>query len=619
MYLDHFGLRDFPFRIAPDPALMFWTADHHRAFDLLSRSVRENVAVTTILGEPGTGKTTLLQHFIAGLPRETSVGMISNYSSGLGGLDHWLHWAFDLRPEGVEDELRAAFEGYLLSRHHEGGRCLLIVDEAQNVSDDDIVALTNLTRIPAVPGPSMRLVLAGQPRLRRRLPTHARGTAADNFGFFQIGAMSPEDTQKYVHHRLAMSGCLEPIFDDEALAGIARLSGGIPRLVNVLCELLLTTSFGAGERRIDRAILDQLLRDTRETGMLDHLLGDPGQVTHLPAMPVRRRSMPGMAGHKQAVTSPPELTGTAEMQQAARTEGPRPSEALNLHHAPQAQPLTVSPALPTLPENTVILPIANPGRAKKRWAGMALVAVGATAAAIVVAVLPDHSPIRPDGSDAPAITLLHQTGNATPAAATIGPALGAPSSLIAAEIVDLRDLALSAGQQDPLKAAIGYARAALRGDTRAAYYLGQHFETGDGVPQNTALAAAWYTTAAETQRGARRALQNLIETTSLRPTAPPLLLLGTASADGAAEFFWAAPDDAPALYLVELTKSPELPPAQHGPFDTSAALLELTDADHLWRVVTIDAEGERLVASQWHLVDADRVETLASVPSQPLP
>ncbi|CUH24462.1 putative secretion ATPase, PEP-CTERM locus subfamily [Jannaschia seosinensis] len=588
MYLDHFGLREFPFRITPDSAFLFWTADHHRAFDLLTRVADGEEAGAVTLGEPGTGKTTLLRHFVATRSGDVHVGMISNYSSGLGGLAHWVHRAFGLHPEGADKSLHAELEAFLATRHREGVRCLLIVDEAQNVSDGDIAALVKLSQRPDA---SLRLVLSGQPQLARnpyatRILEESGGSA-----FVQIGPMSPEDVAGYVRHRMATAGCPDPIFDDDAMADIARLSGGVPGLVNILCELLLVLAFEAGARKIDAALVTHALQEARQTGMLDHLLAPPARTVSKPATkPVRE---PSPAGATPA--------------DAAADQAPPPAQDFDLRDEAEVE-VRAMPGSATLQDAAPDrgAPPIEAGEPRKRKVGLVYVAAGTAAAAVLVAVFSMGLVTSPEtvvglqpgtntGAEAPAALV------ATPVA--IGGALPPPASVRGSEATLLHDQALAVGAEDARIAAIGFARAALRGNARAAYYLGQHFEVGDGVPRNAALAAAWYASAAQTQRSARRALQNLTETPATAggvSAAPPRPLMGIAGPDEGAEFVWAAPDNAAMRYLVELAEAPDASPQQFGPFDLSAALIDPVMPARIWRVVSLTPDGARSGVSGWH-------------------
>ncbi len=585
MYLDYFGLREFPFRITPDPSFLFWTADHHRAFDLLTRIAHGEKSLAIILGEPGTGKTTLLRHFTASLPKDTQVGMISNYSSGMGGLSHWLHSAFDLRPAGPEEAFGASFEAHLIARHNEGVHCLLIVDEAQNVSDDDIAALTNLTRLSARPSASLRLVIAGQPQLGRRFRTTHDPRTVGDLAPLRIGPVSPEDVIGYVHHRMKMSGCETTVFDDAGLKRIAHTAAGVPRVINLLCELLLTSAFSAGERKIDLAFVKSALHDARQNGMLDHLHIGPEQ----PASGAAAAPMPIHAiARKTSVNLAP----------VPRSPPAKTADLATLRPTPATEP-----ALTEAPHDIGSGPIPADKPPTPRTA-LSFIALSIIAAGLALTVLPSH--------------LNRPTATNVAAPVDIGPALPTPAHLHGTDATTLQEQALAIGEQDPLSAAIGFARAALRGDTRAAYYLGQHFEVGDGVPRNIELAAAWYALASETQRSARRALQNLPETTNATgdtPAGAPHPLMGIVGVDRVAEFVWEAPGDAAKRYLIELADAPDAEPRQYGPFDLSAARLDAPAPAWLWRVVSLGPDGSRIGASDWHLIDIAKPKPIVAAPN----
>ncbi|WP_209425286.1 AAA family ATPase [Pararhodobacter sp. SW119] len=593
MYLDHFGMQEFPFRITPDPAFLYWTEDHYQAFDLLNGAAEGDRAVTTILGAPGTGKTTLLRHFVTQLPSDVDVGMISNYSSGLGGLGQWLHWAFNLRRDGPEEELRATFEAEMLARHDGGTRSLLIVDEAQNLSDTEIAELAALTLLPAPLGGAMRLVLSGQPGLRRRL---AAAQVVDGLPF-QIGPMSPPEVARYVRHRMSTAGCPHPVFDDAALGRIAHLTGGVPRLVNVFCELLLTAGFAGSSRRIDAALVEKVLLDVQQTGMLDHLLAQPGR-----AVAGRTRPIPS---HKAPQPPSPPLPAPPP-KTAPRAPTPEPIAfrvRANIDALPQPANVPAAPSRPPVtadrPAETA-RPVPPGGKARRALITSGLAAIAVAALVILLISTPG-----------PSVSTLEQEATALASARqdpdAVGPPLPVPQAFQGAtDAASLHEQALAIGAQEPLAAVIGFARAALRGDDRAAYYVGQHFDTGDGVPRSATLAAAWYTAAAETQRGARRALQNLTnDDAPPTATSPPVPLMGVAGAGGQAEFVWASADATPARYLLELADTPEARPEQHGPLDLSAALLDGARPAGVWRVVSLGPDGARISVSKWHAIARD--------------
>lgn len=599
MYLEHFGLHRFPFRIAPDPALLFLTADHHRAVDLLMRAARGEAPAAMILGDPGTGKTTLLKHFVTGLPSNTPVGMITNFSSGLGGLGQWLHWAFALPKNGSKRASMATVEAFLRERRSAGDCPLLIVDEAQNVSDADIDSLLALTCLPGESGATLRLVLAGQPRLRRRFPAlHGPGETRSSHQVC-LGSLSEEEVAGYVRHRMAASGCAAQVFAEATLVRIARLTAGVPRRVNVLCELLLTSAFSEGASLIDAALVDRVLKEIRRSGMLDHLLVQQG--------PPEARDV-SRALTLVPTPASPDVEPVEERTNPLCAEPDAPSLP-QMHADREVAPLpvamTVDPAPPQGVANMTGAPEEGQPRRRHaaRWGG----AVGGVAAAGGLALL-----LSQVFAPAPTVAALlsasvagADAGAARGDAGATQPALPAPTTVDGMDAGTLHDQALRVGASDPLAAAIGFARAAIRGDARAAYYLGQHYEAGDGVPRNPTLAAAWYEMAAESQRGARLALRNLEGASAPHANdteAPPRPLMGIVLPDGQGEFVWSAADESAAQYLVELAAEIEATATRFGPFDLSAVLLEGARDAKVWRIAAISPDGTWLSASDWHVI-----------------
>ncbi len=636
MYLEHFGMRAFPFRITPDPAFLYWTADHHSAFELLCVAVREGRPVTALVGEPGTGKTTLLQHFIARLPQGPRVGMISNYTSGLGGLDQWLHRAFELSSDCAHTDLRESFQDFLISLNQAGTRCLLIVDEAQNLSDGDIATLINLTRLPATREASMLLILAGQRTLRPKLPASLRNSDETTFDIAELRGMSEADTRSYIRHRLTLAGCDLPIFDERTTARIARLTGGLPRLVNVVCELLLTSAFGAGARQIDENLLDRVLQDAHETGMLAHLFGGNTaggklHIRHAPlpepladqvvslsertdgadlaATPAIRTPIPG--AHSEQTETWRGAEGIAGRKPRTAPTRPQP---MTQRESTAADPLD-APVPSQQPQNSPIenaekLPRSS-GRHVRSVATLVAVVAGVVVFAFGFSLLRQAD--SPEGSSLPSTARTENARSETvmslpPApiapsrAVAAAPALLPPDSVTGSDPQSLHEQALSAGATDARAAAIGFARAALRGDDRAAYYLGQYFEAGDGLPQNTTLAAAWYAQAARSQRIAQRALDSLSRLSPDFPVAEGMLLprVGLRSGSALGEFIGAAHETGGSGYLIEISTGTDAPAAAFGPFTVSAAIIDLSPEHRFWRVVSVDRAGDRLNVSGWH-------------------
>ena len=271
MYLQHFGLADFPFKITPDPEFLYWTRDHRRAYDALSLGVFQREPITVLTGDIGVGKTTLLRRFISAATPNQTVGLISNFSSGDGSLWPWVASAFDLPTTDTEIKLFETFKQFVVDEFAAGRRVILILDEAQNASDEDLEQLRMLSNINDGNDVPLLLFLIGQPEFRSRLKEPQNRKLSQRVGItFHIGVMTPASTADYIKHRLQIAGAQRPIFDEDALGMIADYSGGIPRMTNVVCEMLLFAAFRKGVQAIDGEFARMHLEEAKQSGVLSH-------------------------------------------------------------------------------------------------------------------------------------------------------------------------------------------------------------------------------------------------------------------------------------------------------------------------------------------------------------
>ncbi|WP_424984921.1 AAA family ATPase [Microbulbifer sp. S227A] len=313
MYETFFDLKTLPFKITPDPSFIYWDAAHRRAASVLAFGIEQLVPITVVTGDVGTGKTTLLQHFLEEAPRETTVGMISNFWSGMGGLYQWILNAFDIKAEGSTVQQYRAFEDFAIAEYAAGRRCVLIVDEAQNISDEDLEQLRMLTNINARKDCLVMLFLVGQPELRDRLKQSNNRQIAQRVGAaFHLGPLSREDTGHYIRHRISVAGGSRELFDEGAIDRIFGVTGGVPRLINVVCELALVTAFGDGVEHVDADFMDEFLAEAAETGLIAHLPGTPP----VPA---------GTGGPPQSVKGPGGATAAPGYRKSATLGAGKPS------------------------------------------------------------------------------------------------------------------------------------------------------------------------------------------------------------------------------------------------------------------------------------------------------
>lgn len=264
LYERHFGLTARPFALAPDPDTLFWTPAHRRAFAMLEYGIMTHAPITLITGEVGSGKTTLLHHLLRSIENTVRIGLISNPNGSRAELLRWVLLSLG-EPAAAEEtyvDLFARFQDFLIAEYARGRRVVLIFDEAQNLGRKALEEIRMFTNINSGKDMLLQLILFGQPELRDivhrpDMRQFAQRVAAS----FHLGAMDRNTVRAYVDHRLKIVGMKRRIFDDAAITSVYEATGGVPRLVNQLCDLAMVYAFSAGKKRVNDTHLRQVLDD----------------------------------------------------------------------------------------------------------------------------------------------------------------------------------------------------------------------------------------------------------------------------------------------------------------------------------------------------------------------
>jgi type II secretory pathway predicted ATPase ExeA len=222
IYNEHFGLRERPFSLQPDPDFMFWSPMHRWTYTMLEYGLLTKAPITLITGEVGAGKTTLLQYLLRTLGDDLKVGLVSNAQGDRGELLRWvlmaLSWPAD--PQTSYVDLFAQFQARLIEEYAQGRRVLLIFDEAQNLNRS---ALEELLQLLLVGQPELRDIV-----LRPDMTQFAQRVSAH----FHLKAMDEPTVRHYIAHRLKIAGAKTALFSMAASELIFQATGGVPRLVN---------------------------------------------------------------------------------------------------------------------------------------------------------------------------------------------------------------------------------------------------------------------------------------------------------------------------------------------------------------------------------------------------
>ena len=276
MYEAFYGLDAKPFSLLPDPAYLYRSKKHQVAMSLLEYAVVNDLGLSVVTGEVGSGKTTLVRQLLTQLGPSFSVGLISNTHSDFSDLMQYISLAFDLPYVGKTNvELHQQFTDYLISEYAAGRRVLLIVDEAQNLDAATLEEIRLLTNINADNHTVLQLMLIGQPEFHDLLKKHELRQLAQRIGIVaKLEPLDEKETAEYVRHRLTVAGGDPKLFHKNALRLIHWNSGGIPRVINTLCELALVYAFADKRKKIDAVLIADIARDRIDTGLYGNEIYD---------------------------------------------------------------------------------------------------------------------------------------------------------------------------------------------------------------------------------------------------------------------------------------------------------------------------------------------------------
>lgn len=272
MYEKFYRLLGNPFALTPDPAYFFLGRQHQRALTLLEYALHQGTCFALISGEIGSGKTTVVNYLLRRVQRGLRVGLMTNTHPGIGTLLPWVMQSLSVAmPRGTPtaSDLYAAFAHFLERERRARRRAVLIIDEAQNLTADALEELRVLSNLNAGEGLVLQTVLVGQPEIREtlrsaRMRQFAQRIAVD----CHIAPLTRDETHQYIAHRLGVAGGNPSIISFEACDRVHTSTGGVPRLINQVCDTALVYGFAEQRNPIDPEIIELVLRDRGEGGLL---------------------------------------------------------------------------------------------------------------------------------------------------------------------------------------------------------------------------------------------------------------------------------------------------------------------------------------------------------------
>lgn len=272
MYTSFFGLNEKPFSITPDPRYLFMSERHGEALAHLVYGVTESGGFVQLTGEVGTGKTTLVRALLLNrMPDHADVAVVLNPQITAQEFLLTICEELGIDVHGRLDSIKAltdALNHHLLSAHAEGRRTILVVDEAQNLAPAVLEQVRLLTNLETAKQKLLQIILIGQPELRELLDrTDLRQLAQRITGRYHLEPLTREESAQYVEHRLRVAGALGEVIDNGAKKEVFRLSKGVPRLINVICDRALLGAYSQESRVITKRLIKRAAAEV--SGELD--------------------------------------------------------------------------------------------------------------------------------------------------------------------------------------------------------------------------------------------------------------------------------------------------------------------------------------------------------------
>jgi len=285
VYEAYYNCSREPFSLSPDPRFLYAAEPHREALAQLCYLVQERKGFAVVTGEVGTGKTMLLRSLIESAGPNVQTGYVFNPPRTIGALYDSIGYELGITLTGAANPA-AVLNRHLLSAYEDGGTVVMIFDEAQSLSIELLEEIRLLTNIETSSTKLAQVILAGQPEFDAKIDSTELRALRQRLVFrYSLSALSPPETVQYIAARLAVAGARRSPFTLKACGAVHRYSGGVPRLVNVLCDNAMLAGYAAASRTIDEEqIADvaadlKLIRSPRRAYQKDRELGRAGVTT----------------------------------------------------------------------------------------------------------------------------------------------------------------------------------------------------------------------------------------------------------------------------------------------------------------------------------------------------
>lgn len=263
MYLEHYGLDDYPFRLTPDTDYLYMSSAHSRALAYMEYAIFNREGFVVVTGEIGSGKTTLVKKLLNDLNENIIVAKIFQTQLDEVELLQAILVEFGLNPFTAKKvELLNMINQFLIDSYNEDRQVLLIIDDAQNLNKRVLEEITMLSGVETQKEKILHVILVGQPELNQKLESSDMEQLLQRISLrYHVRALSNDEVKAYILHRLSIAGLDKKLFDDELYPKIVEYTGGIPRLINTLCDKILTCGYADDRSFLDTSDLENALNE----------------------------------------------------------------------------------------------------------------------------------------------------------------------------------------------------------------------------------------------------------------------------------------------------------------------------------------------------------------------
>jgi general secretion pathway protein A len=265
MYETYYGLKENPFNVTPDPKYIYLGENHQEALAHLLYGARERKGFVVITGEVGSGKTTLIHYLLNKLNGNGNTKTAYLFNPKLNANDFVQYILKDLGMEvngGTKSENLYSLYRYLLKAYENNEKVILIVDEAQGLDPEVLEEIRLLSNFETSKSKLLQIILVGQPELKKTLSQHELRQLRQRINMrYHLNPLSKKETKEYIEKRLRTAGAKGRLFTEKAVKEIYRRSGGIPRLINILCDNSLLTGYALDQKMVDKKSVKEAAKD----------------------------------------------------------------------------------------------------------------------------------------------------------------------------------------------------------------------------------------------------------------------------------------------------------------------------------------------------------------------